>query len=223
VRKEGAHQLHLPTVELTFSSGLIAAYLLAVALFASLGIPKSDLVAATAFSPAKLSSGQLWLLPASGFVVDGETWGQLAELAQVACVLVALRGAGAFWRAAIAGHVGSTLVAYAGVGLLYAVSPSAVAGISAVPDYGVSCVWAGALGALGVALSDRCPDRARGLMSIAACGLPVVAVSTTMGLASTEHLLAFVLGAFASQERFALTPRLRERLAPAFAAHPVST
>ena len=44
--------------------------------------------------------------------MDGDTWPQLALLLQTAVVVVAMAGARTFWRAAMAAHVGSTLIAY---------------------------------------------------------------------------------------------------------------
>jgi hypothetical protein len=195
----------------------------------STGITHRALVAALAFSPSDLVSGKLWLLPLSGVVVDGETWVQLAVLAEVAVVLVVLAGARTFWRAAIFAHVGSTLIAYAVLAVLAVVAPSATGDLFRDPDYGVSCIWAGSLGALAVVGARRCTGRPAKLAVAAAVSAPLVVGLTagavtpagTLDLATVEHLLAFVLGVLAARAavpggaRPSLTlPRLR-RAAPA--------
>jgi hypothetical protein len=62
------------------------------------GITHRTLVAALAFSPSDLASGRLWLLPLSAVVVEGETWAQLAVLAQAALALLLMGGARTSWR-----------------------------------------------------------------------------------------------------------------------------
>jgi hypothetical protein len=170
---------------------------------AGVGISHRALVSALAFSPADLVSGKLWLLPLSGVVVDGETWVQLAVLAEVAVVLVLMAGARTFWRAAVAAHVGSTLIAYAILAALAVVAPSATGDLFRDPDYGVSCIWAGSVGALAVVAARRYASRRAQVAVAAAVGTPVVVLLTagvmtpagTLDLATVEHLFAFVLGA----------------------------
>jgi hypothetical protein len=188
------------------AEGLVVAYLGAVALVGllpALGVSPDTIVSATAFSPADLASGKLWLLPASGIVVAGDTWPQLAALAQLAAVILVVADGKTFWRAAIAGHVGSTLVAYAIVAVLAIVAPTTVHGLFDAPDYGISCVWAGALGGLAVVLCRSGLDPRVRLLAFAGQAVPVIVVlrsgfvnaDGTLALASVEHALAFMLGA----------------------------
>jgi hypothetical protein len=194
------------TARLRASAGaaLVVAYLGAVWLIGELPAASSGALAHTlAFSPAALVHLKLWLLPASGFVVAGDTTGQLATLAPVAACVVLLAGAPAFWRAAIAGHVGSTLVAYAIIGFLFVVDPASVRGLLSAPDYGISCVYAGALGALAVAGARH--GRTTALLALAAAALgmvpllrPGLVAAGTLELATLEHGWAFALGALAT-------------------------
>jgi hypothetical protein len=96
--------------------------------------------------------------------------------------------------AAAAAHLGSAVLAYAGIGILWLVQRSDVDGVVDAPDYGISCVWAGAIGALVAAGlgSGRVRERA---LAVAAIGLFYVVFGASGGLAGVEHVLAFALGA----------------------------
>jgi hypothetical protein len=166
-------------------------------------ITHQTLVGGLAFSPSDLVAGRLWLLPLSGVVVDGQTWTQLATLVEVAVVLALLAGARTFWRAALLAHVGSTLVAYALLGVLQFADPSATGDLFRAPDYGVSCVWAGSVGALAVVAARRCAGVPAKVAVAAAVSAPLLALLSTgfvtpagtLDLAAVEHLCAFLLGA----------------------------
>jgi hypothetical protein len=168
-------------------------------------VTHGQIASALAFSPADLLAGRLWLLPLSGLVVAGDTWSQLADLIPVALLLVLLADARTFWRAAIGGHVGSTLVAYAVIAVLALADPGALGGLVHDPDYGVSCVWAGCLGTLATVAARRGSRPAVSAALFAVCALPAVRLvspglvssSGTLQLATLEHALAFAIGALA--------------------------
>jgi hypothetical protein len=77
-----------------------------------------------------------------------------------------------------------------------------VAALITDPDYGISCVWAGCLGALASVHARRSATRARGILIFVVLSVPVAALLTsgfvtqagTLDLASVEHALAFALG-----------------------------
>jgi len=73
---------------------------------------------ALASSPAGVAAGRLLQLLSSGLVVDGPAWPQIALLAIVLSAALRRLGAGRLWAVAVAAHVGATLLAYAGIGLL---------------------------------------------------------------------------------------------------------
>lgn len=128
-----------------------------------------------AVSPAALAAGKLWLLFTSAFLVSGPPLAELAGLTLAAVLLVRRAGPAAFWRAAIAGHVGATLIVYAGVGVLWLADRGAVAGVVDDRDFGVSGVWLGVLGAL-FAIAWRSPrGRRSGLDRLVAAACLIAA------------------------------------------------
>jgi hypothetical protein len=90
-----------------------------------------------------VAHGQVWLLLTSGLdAADPFPLAQVAITAAVAGLVIGLAGARTWWRAALTGHVGSAVLAYA---LIAAAGAHAAA---AEPDYGVSCVLGASCGAL---------------------------------------------------------------------------
>lgn len=171
-----------------------AAYLLVVgaievARAGGLGPSAPDL----ASSPAGVAAGRVWELFTSGLVVAGDPVVQLAAAAPVVALVVLLLGPAVFWRAALAGHVGATLVAYAGIGVWWLLAAGDVDAVIDAPDYGISAVWAAALGALLVGTRRR-PGVVRWL-AVGATAVFVVLIGFAPDLAGVEHLLAFGLGA----------------------------
>ncbi|MEA2395928.1 MAG: hypothetical protein QOJ82_3819 [Solirubrobacteraceae bacterium] len=154
-----------------------------------------DVLAST---PARIAHGEWWGLITSGLVVDGQPLPQLVGLAIAAVLLIRRAGSGTLWRAAATAHVGSAVIAYAAVGLIALATPSAVERVSDLPDYGISCVWGGILGALAVtgAVSVRRhgPRREAALVLLCVAWL-VASVATWPRLTAAEHLLSFLIGA----------------------------
>lgn len=178
-------------------TALAGAYVLMLAVFAFTshvyGEPE---VADLASSPQKIADGKLWTLLSSAFLVDGPPVVQIVSVAILAAVLVHFRGSFVFWRAALAGHVTATVLVYIGVGVLWLVDRSATGEVVTSPDYGISCVWAGALGAVAAGAwqaRGRSPQ-ARAVVVIAVAMLTALTIFST-GLAQIEHVLAFALGA----------------------------
>jgi hypothetical protein len=149
-----------------------------------------------ASSPAAVASGRLWSLVTSGLLVTRDPIVQLAAAALLTVAAIQALGPATFWLAAAAGHLGSALLAYAGIGLLWLVGRADVDSVAGAPDFGISCVVIGVLGALTVAASGRRPAAWRTLA--VAAGVAICAVIPPFGLAAVEHALAFALGAAAA-------------------------
>jgi hypothetical protein len=166
----------------------VAAYLLALALIEATGSPDWE---ALASSPDEVVHGKVWLLLASGLVIEGLPWLQLTVVAVVLGAALVRLGAARLWTVALCAHVGATLIAYAGVGVLSLLDRSLASGTLDEPDYGISVVMAGELGALAAGGGRRMAL----LVGAAALVGFGIGVADSSALANAEHLLGFGLGA----------------------------
>ena len=145
-------------------------------------------------SPDELGQGHVWLLATSALIVNGVVVPQIVALALT--IPAALRHMSARYVSAVmvAAHVGATLLAY----LILLTGTGDADGVNGHSnDYGTSAVWLGLLGALVVAAlpEARAGDRLAGLFIAAATGTAIGAVALFSLMTSTEHALAFALGA----------------------------
>jgi hypothetical protein len=163
---------------------------IAIARHEGLSVSVRDL----ASSPSGVLSGRVWRLLTSALVVSGPPLPQLLQMAAVVVVALVLAGPALFWRAALVGHVGATLVAYAAVGILWLVARADVDDVVQAPDYGISCVWVGVLGALVAVALRRSRRAAARLAAMAGVIGFVAAAGVSDDLAGWEHVIAFVLG-----------------------------
>jgi hypothetical protein len=159
---------------------------------ALVGVPS---IGSITLTPDLFAHGRLWLLVTSGFLVAGAIAPQILLLALLAYGVIHRQGVRRFWSAGLAGHVGSTVVTYAIVGALVLLHARFVGGLLGQSDYGVSCVWAGALGAVSAEAFVSSDTRGKirtALLSAAVMGA-ISAMSS--GLARPEHVFAFLFGA----------------------------
>jgi membrane associated rhomboid family serine protease len=170
----------------------VASVAIVTALHAATGLPAA---ASLALTPDRLARGELWELVTSAFLVAGPPVSQLLVLAVLAAVVIRRHGARTFWTVAIVAHVGSTLATYAGVGLLSLAHMRAVEPLLDQADYGISCVWAGALGAVLVDELAAGGRTRRVAVALAAAALLSMLSAFSSGLALPEHVLAFLIGA----------------------------
>jgi hypothetical protein len=171
----------------------VALYLAVLVRFAADGSIRPE---ALGSSPAGVANGHLARLLTSGLVIDGPAVPQIAALGVTLAVALRRLGPARTWRAALVAHVGATVAAYGGVALLAVVDRRLVAGVMHAPDYGISVVLTGELGALAAAHKPKLmPAAIVGLTSItAATSLRAHGVDT-LTLANLEHLLGFLIGA----------------------------
>jgi hypothetical protein len=150
-----------------------------------------------ACSPAALAAGKVWTLASSALIVDGPPIAQVIITAAVLAAVMSLLGTRAFWWSALTAHIGSTLLAYAGIGLLWLVARHDVRAVVHAPDYGISAIWAGALGALSTwAVTRAAHHRSAARRAVLGSLLVFVVLVPLDGeLADVEHLIAYLLGA----------------------------
>jgi hypothetical protein len=179
------------------STATVAVWLVAIAVVALVRAvdPGGVSVHALACSPEAITSGRLWTLVTSGFIVAGPPVPQLIMTAIVAVAVVQLAGAGTWWLSAVSGHVGATFIAYAGIAAIHAVDPVSVEGVIRASDYGISAVWAATTGTLLVLLHRAgAHPRLTAVCTFALLGAFIALVGLDGELADVEHLIAFVIG-----------------------------
>ena len=126
---------------------------------------------------------------------DGVPLLQVALVAAVTALVLVRHGAVVWWLAALAGHVGSTLIGYALIGCAAALGSGSAERAAGAWDYGISCVLAAQLGVL-CAGAVRRRDRSAGDVALAAASSLAVPVwLATIDWYGVEHLLAFAIGA----------------------------
>lgn len=176
---------------------LAVAWLAAVALIRILGVDLTppDIGA----SPDALVAGDIGRLLSSSLIIDAELpLLQVALLATVTAVVIVRHGPRLWWIAALVGHVGSALIAYAIIAGGIALGFDSAERIADDWDYGISCVLAAQFGVL-FADSLRRLRGGRGhrgdwlLLGATTTGL--LGWLATIGWYGIEHPLAFGLGA----------------------------
>src|SRR4051812_8305586 len=120
--------------------------------------------AALAVSPAELARGEAWRLLTSALPISRLAALELVGMVGAVALAVRAFGVGVFWIAAAAGHIGATLIAYAGIAILWVADPDWIGGLVRDADYGISAVWFAALGLLAVAVGARRPARGAALL-----------------------------------------------------------
>jgi hypothetical protein len=176
-----------------------AAWLAAVAAIAAVRALTGDPIAASLASSAdEVAAGAEWRLLTSALVVQGALpAAQIACTAALVWLVVRHLGGRVLVAVALASHVGATLVTYAGIGVLALAGAHDAARVAAMPDYGISAVAAGCLGALATAGWLGVLQRRRLAIGagVAALLASLVLLPAHGELADAEHLLALLAGA----------------------------
>jgi hypothetical protein len=178
---------------------LVAGYALTVIALDHLVAAGAVPLDALASSPVGLLHGRLWTMLTSGLVSEGDLHlVQTAMLAVVLVVFAARHGGRLVLGTALAAHVGSALLAYAG--LLIATGAGLVSDPADLtsPDYGTSCVWFGSVaGLIAIELVELRGRRFAAAAVLAAGTLGILASGPLAEdpLTTAEHLLAIAIGA----------------------------
>jgi len=172
-------------------SGLALLYFVAVVVLTILERSGEIGLAGLKSSADQVADGELWRLFTSALVVDGSPVPQIVLTGGAAAAVIRLGGAALWWCAALAAHVGSALLAYAIIGVAVALGSGGAEAAADDPDFGISCVLGGTLGAL-FAIGYRRRDTA--IVAIGLVGL-VVLVPFSFDWYGPEHPLSFFIGA----------------------------
>jgi hypothetical protein len=142
-----------------------------------------------------VGDGRVWTLLTSALQPQAPArLAQVVVLALLVLVVIVREGPVTWWASALAGHVGSALVAYAAIAVATWLGSAAADRAGDQPDFGVSCVIGGSAGALlasGLVRGDRVAAAAGGF------GL-LVSLPLSLGWYDVEHVLSVLLGAGAA-------------------------
>jgi hypothetical protein len=173
------------------------AWLVAVALI-QLADPDLD-PARLGASPDVVADGRLWRLLSSSLIVDSDLAGlQIALVAAASALVIARHGPLTWWLAAVIGHVGSALLAYALIAIADALGSDSAERFEDDWDYGISCVLAALAGVLFAGAARRLRGgrgRRSDAVLVAATSLGLLAWLVTIDWYGVEHVFAFALGA----------------------------
>jgi hypothetical protein len=174
-------------------TGLAVAWLAAVTVIAVTG---ADLTRSEAgASPDSLADGAVWRLLTSSLLVDAGVPGvQIAIVAAATALVIARHGAVTWWLAALAGHVGSALLAYAIIAVADELGSASADAAEDDWDYGISCVLAALAGVLFAGAAKR-REGPGDIALMAAAAAALVAWIVTIDWYGIEHVFAFALGA----------------------------
>jgi hypothetical protein len=172
-------------------------------------------------SPDTLVAGDAWRLLSSALIVDSALpLLQVAVTAAVTAVVLVRHGPIVWWLAALAGHVGSTLIAYALIGGAIALGSASADRVADDWDFGISCVLAAEAGVLfagGLRRLRGGRGDARDIALVVATSLGLLATLATIDWYGIEHQFAFALGAWilVACERQARPPHDQRPVPPA--------
>lgn len=186
------------------ASPSFAAWLSGAALFAAVASLTAAIqvhalsIGPFASSAARVAAGRLWLLLSSALVIDRPVVVGLVAFGLIAGLTLRVCGARTFWIAAAAGHIGSTLLVYAIIGLSRLADPHVFSRAFSTPDFGVSAMQGAWVGALTAQAWQRSGSgvRPRTAMVVAVCVLAGVAwlLHPDPSILTTEHVFAFLIG-----------------------------
>ena len=152
-----------------------------------------------ASSPESVREGKLWLLFSNGIIVQHPVVLSFVSLVLLAVTAMYVCGGSATCLSAVAGHIGSTLLAYFVYGVVRLSNAHAFVGLGSRSDYGVSAITAAWLGIVATtAWERRGRTIRRGLAITTSCvavGLFAWMSRRHVTVIDSDHLFAFAIGA----------------------------
>lgn len=181
----------------TLGTGLLlAAMVAAPTLAAQEGVFRTVEVASS--YERVMRRGEVWTLLTSAFVADQPVLISLVSFAAIATAALSVCPPRVFWTAAAAGQVGSAVGVYAYMSLARALDGGLYTSSVTTPDYGVSTIQGGLVGATAFLLWQRSRGslRGRALVTVGVGALAVIAwtLHPDPSVLTFEHVVAFALG-----------------------------
>jgi hypothetical protein len=152
-------------------------------------LPLRDLAA----SERAVGEGRAWLLVTSAFVADRPAVPSIAGLAIVGFAVLAFCGVRLLLATAALGHVGGTVVVYAGLALAHAADHGLGTHAMRSADYGTSAIIAAWIGVIAYSVWRR----GSGVAALALCvfcGLIGWLFRPDLDVLDTEHIVALGIG-----------------------------
>ena len=152
---------------------------------------------AVAASAGDVLRGQVWRLLTSGLIAERPIAASVVSFGLLASLTLLLCGRRTFWVSAIAGNVGSALLAYLLIGAVRVADPGSLAAEWRAWDFGVSAIsaaWLGAIAATG--WRSRRSLTARGAIVVSCLAIGTFAYTLHPGITmlASEHVTAFAIG-----------------------------
>jgi hypothetical protein len=159
---------------------------------------------ALAASARDVLRGQVWRLLTSGLIAERPVAASVVSFGLLASLTLVLCGRRTLWLSALAGNVGSALLAYLAIGAIRLAEPGSMAAEWRARDFGVSAIsaaWLGAISATG--WRARRSATARGAIASSCLGIGIFAYILHPGitLLASEHVTAFAIGALVAAAR----------------------
>jgi hypothetical protein len=151
-----------------------------------------------AASAREVLRGQVWRLLTSGVMAERPVAASLVSFCLLASLTLVLCGSRILWLSAIAGNVGSALLAYLLIGAVRLADSGALAAEWRARDYGVSAIsaaWLGAIAATGWRTGRSSTARAAIILGCVAIGAFGYTVHPGITVLASEHVTAFAIGA----------------------------
>jgi hypothetical protein len=151
-----------------------------------------------AASAREVLRGQVWRLLTSGLMAERPVAASLVSFCLLATLTLVLCSRRILWLSAIAGNVGSALLAYLLIGAVRLADSGALAAEWRARDYGVSAIsaaWLGAIAATGWRAGRSSTARAAIVLGSVAIGAFAYTLHPGITLLASEHVTAFAVGA----------------------------
>lgn len=169
-----------------------------------------------AASPHDVARGRIWPVIVSALLVQKPLFWSLLFFVLLGFVTLSVCGGRTLWWSAVVGHVGSTLLVYAFLGIVWSSDADVFQAVHKAPDYGISAVSAAWLGATA-AVSWRARGRTvcgkiATIVTVVSIALFAWMLRHAVNVLDVEHVAAFAIGTAAALRLAHRSPAQERRL-----------